>query len=250
MKKTITALLIAVCLTGLFISGAAAATTELTIEKYDAAGTLLNSTTVDYQWMEENLPIVGNGITSYYLQGPVFEGDSWDPTESVNVKTKNMGALRGTAVRDLCNLVGGADHGDTVTIIAEDGYKRSFPQKYMYTPAERMGTVFIAWFNAEEGYVPDYYTGMRLMFSGDTSVNPWGIHVFGNSDEKETMDEADWYFYSGKYPTTTGLSVQTVKTIQIRSPKPEPAPAATPGFGILLTLGAVSAGLCLCLRRI
>ncbi len=96
--------ILALCI---FTGAVSAATTEITIEKYTADGVLLNSTTVNYQWMESNLPVVGNGYTHYYLQGPVFEGDLWDPTELVNVETKDMGALKGAAVKDLYELVGG-----------------------------------------------------------------------------------------------------------------------------------------------
>ena len=108
MKKNILYLSLAMVLALCLFACAGTATTELTIEKYTANGILLNSTTVDYQWMEENLPVVGNGYTHYYLQGPVFEGDVWDPTESINVESKDMGDLKGTSVKDLCELVGGA----------------------------------------------------------------------------------------------------------------------------------------------
>lgn len=238
-------MVLAICI---FTGAVSAATTEITIEKYTADGVLLNSTTVNYQWMESNLPVVGNGNTHYYLQGPVFEGDAWDPTESVNVETKDMGALKGTAVKDLCELVGGAVEEDGITFIAADGLKKTFPQKYIYNPEPAMGTVFLSWYSGDDGYVPEYYTGMRLMFTGDTSLNPWGYHVFGVADEKATMDEQDWYFYSGKYPTTTGLSVQNVETISIVSSSPavvQPTSTATqsPSFGVLTgilgMLGAV-----------
>ena len=215
------------CVT-LFCSGVVcAATTEVTVEKYRTDGSLILNKTVDYSWMEQNLPVVGDGNTRYYLQGPVFEGDMWDPTESINVEAKDMGMLRGTAVKDLCDLVGGAAPGDRIEFVAEDGLKKSFPQKYIYTPDPRMGTVFLAWQHEEYGYVPEYYTGMRLMFTADTSVNPWGYHVFGNTDEAATMDEADWYYYSGKYPTTTGLSVQNVRTVRILEDADTPAPMET-----------------------
>ena len=45
----------------------------------------------------------------------------------------------------------------------------------------------LTWFKAGEGYVPSYATGMRTVFFADTSVNPWGWHVFGNSDMKASM---------------------------------------------------------------
>lgn len=231
--------LILVLMIGLFFGAASAATTEVTIEKYTAEGILLNTTTVDYQWMEAHLPVVGDGITHYYLQGPVFEGDLWDPTESVNVETKDMGALKGTAVKDLCELVGGAAEGDKITFIAADGLKKTFPQKYIYHPDPAMGTVFLSWYSKEDGYVPEYYTGIRLMFTGDTSLNPWGYHAFGVADEKATMDEQDWYYYSGKYPTTTGLSVQNIETISIVSSvqakgQPETTSVPSPSFSLLI----------------
>ena len=239
-------ILIAILVICIFTGVVSAATTEITIEKYTADGSLINTTTVDYQWMEANLPVVGDGNIHYYLQGPVFEGDIWDPTESVNIK--DMGALKGTAVKDLCDLVGGASVGDTITFIASDGLKKTFPQKYIYSPEPAMGTIFLSWYSKEDGYVPEYYTGMRLMFTGDTSLNPSGYHVFGVADEKATMDEQDWYYYSGKYPTTTGLSVQNVETISIISSVPattQPTTTTTqsPSFGVLICvfgmLGAV-----------
>lgn len=234
----------------ILIGAVSAATTEITIEKYTAEGILLNTTSVDYQWMEAHLPVVGDGITHYYLQGPVFEGDLWDPTESVNVETKDMGALKGTAVKDLCELVGGAAEGDKITFIASDGLKKTFPQKYIYHPEPAMGTVFLSWYSKEDGYVPEYYTGMRLMFTGDTSLNPWGYHVFGVADEKATMDEQDWYYYSGKYPTTTGLSVQNIETISIVSSvtapiHPETTAAPSPSFSLLICVLGVFGALLL-----
>ncbi|MDD4132695.1 MAG: argininosuccinate synthase [Methanocorpusculum sp.] len=242
MKKSIICLSLVMALCLCLFAGAGSAATELTIEKYDAAGNLLNTTTVDYQWMEKNLPVVGNGYTHYYLQGPVFEGDIWDPTESVNVESKDMGALKGTAVKDLCELVGGAGENAEITFIAADGLQKTFPQKYIYSPEPAMGTVFIAWYNKEEGYVPAYYSGMRLMFTGDTSRNPWGYHVFGIADEKAAMDEEDWYFYSGKYPTTTGLSVQNIDTIKITensSAAPGPDATRSPSFGIVIGIAGI-----------
>lgn len=243
MKRQYLLLFTVILCVTLFCSGVvSAATTELILEKYGTDGSLILNKTVDYSWMEQNLPVVGDGTTRYYLQGPIFEGDIWDPTESINVETKDMGAVRGTAVKDLCDLVGGANPGDRIEFIAEDGLRKSFPQKYIYTPEPRMGTVFLAWQHDEYGYVPEYYTGMRLLFTGDTSVNPWSYHVFGNADEAATMDEADWYYYSGKYPTTTGLSVQNVQIIKIfvgaATPAPTKTQAPAPCLVLLVTAAA------------
>ena len=49
------------------------ASTQIHLVLYaDDGFTVLNETTVDYRWMEANLPVRGDGTTHYYLQGPVF----------------------------------------------------------------------------------------------------------------------------------------------------------------------------------
>jgi hypothetical protein len=61
---------------------------------------------------------------------------------------------------------------------------------------------------------------MRLLFFADNSTNPWGIHAFGNSDWEKSAAPEYWYYYqqgNEKYPTTTGLSVQSVSDILIYS---------------------------------
>ena len=97
---------IAISITLLPSAQAAGATSSLHIVKYDQGGTkVLSEKTVTYQWMERNLPVQGDGNTHYYLQGPVFEGDMWDPQETTNFKDK--GAVKGTDIKDICELVGG-----------------------------------------------------------------------------------------------------------------------------------------------
>ncbi len=197
---------------------AAAATTELRIEKIAADGiTVIGEKTVDYRWLEQNLPIQGDGRTHYYHQGPVFEGDKWNPEEDVNVKEKDMGVVKGTDLKDICELVGGMGEEDTVRIRAADGMSKEFPYRNVYEPEPRQGPMVITWYKADEGHVPDYYSGMRLVFFADTSTNPYDIHAFGVWDMRECFDEKYWYFYNGEYPTTTGLSVQYVSKITIYS---------------------------------
>ena len=92
------------------------------------ASTVINETTVTYQWMEANLPVQGDGKTHYYHQGPVFtdvKEDQWDRNETTNFK--DMGAVKGTAVRDLSNLVGGMAQDDEVMVKSGDGYHVEFP---------------------------------------------------------------------------------------------------------------------------
>ena len=54
----------------LLVMPAMAATTQLHIVKYANDGTtVLNETTTTYQWLEENLPLLGDGTTHYYRSG-------------------------------------------------------------------------------------------------------------------------------------------------------------------------------------
>ena len=193
--------IIALCLLlALAAPAAMAATTELHVVRYAADGvTILNETTVDYTWLEENLPVQGDGVTHYYHQGPVFEGDKWNPEEDTNVLEKDMGAVKGTDLKDICDLVGGMKEGETVRIKASDGLSRVFPYRNVYEPEPRQGPMVITWYHDEDGYVPDYYSGMRLVFFADTSTNPYGIHA-GVWDMHECFDE--------EYRISTAVSIQ------------------------------------------
>ena len=222
---------------------ATAATTELTIKKLASDGvTVLAEKTVDYRWLmdPENIEVMGNGETHYYHQGPVFIDDldpdeqerlRWNEEEDTNYLGKDMGAARGTNVRDLCKLVGGMKEGETLQIKAVDGLKKTFAYKNVYEYSEREGPMVVCWETCWEGDVlyPDtgYKDGMRLVWFADDSVNPDGLHVFGNFDWKLAADPEYWYYYqdgSEKYPTTTGLSVKYVSELTIYSNESVPEP--------------------------
>jgi hypothetical protein len=215
-----------------------AATNQVRIVLYaDDGFSVLNETTVDYRWMEANLPVRGDGITHYYVQGPVFVDDPeerWNPEEDANVLEKDMGAVKGTDLRDLCDLVGGMEPGDTVTIRASDGFSKNFAYENVYEPSSRQGTMVIAWYEANQSYVPGYADGMRLIFFADTSTNKWGIHAMGNYDWHESAEEEYWHYYyqdGQAYPTTTGLTVRYISEIKIwssREPKGSIAVTSNP----------------------
>jgi hypothetical protein len=211
----------------LFGAGASALpTTDLTVSVYAPDGTtILNTTTVSYPWMEANLPVNGDGVTHYYHQGPVFveskEGQ-WDPNETANFK--DMGAVKGTAVRDLCDLVGGMAPGDEVMVKAIDGYHVEFGYDNIYQPHMRQGNITVCWFNGEEtavgerqgtGYPPSYHVGMRLIFLADTSTNTEGKHVFGNWDMHEVMPPERIHLFENLYPSTSGYTVKWVDEVRI-----------------------------------
>ncbi len=208
----------------LVIPPGTATSTEVRIVKFASDGyTILNETTVDFRWMEQHLPVQGDGNTHYYLQGPVFADnpdDRWNPGEDTNVKEKDMGAVKGTNLKDLCDLVGGMALDDEMVVKATDGFSRTFAYDNIYSPPSRQGPVILAWYRADTGYVPTYAEGMRLLFLADTSDNPWGIHAIGVWDWHESAAERYWYYYyngNERYPTTTGLSVQSVGELQIFS---------------------------------
>lgn len=236
--------------------------------------TILYYTTIDYQWMEENLPVLGDGERRYYHQGPVFEGDKWDPKETTNFKDR--GAVKGTDVKDLCNLVGGAEPGDDIMIRATDGYHVVYPYPNVYTPNPRQGSIGICWYNGADsgpgerqgtGYVPDYYMGMRVVFFADTSSNAEGLHVYGNYDMHETLPGSAQHFYD-LYPSTSGLSIKWVDEVRvyqggftgdrgslasslIEKPVPKaatPVPTETP-LSTIVVIGGVSIGVLIALRR-
>jgi len=202
--------LLLVCATGF---AHADPTTEVHVIKYAEDGTILVETTVSYQWMEENLPVYGDGVTHYYHQGPVFEGDKWDKNETANFKDK--GAVKGTNVKDLCDLVGGMSPGDEIKVSASDGFCKWFNYTNVYEPQPRQGPIVLCWYK-DGNYVPDYEEGMQIVFFADNSTNSEHKHVFGNWDMHECLAEKYWHYF-GVYPSTNGLSVKYVDEIAIYS---------------------------------
>jgi len=219
--------LVAVILFCGFVNAAyAAPTTVVRVVKYASDGiTVLNETIVDYSWMEANLPVQGDGTIHYYHQGPVFVGDKegqWDAHETTNFK--DMGAVKGTAVMDLADLLGGMAPGDEVMVKSGDGYHVEFPYDNIYHPDPRQGAITVCWFNSEEssvgerqgtGYPPDYHVGMRLVFFADNSTNREGKHVFGNQDMREVMPAETIHLFENLYPSTSGYTVKWVDEIRI-----------------------------------
>jgi PKD repeat protein len=204
--------------------------------------TVLSQTVKTYQWLSSNLPVLGDGTTHYYLQGPVFVDDPdpdtqamlrWNQDEDTNVQDKDMGALKGTNLTSLCGLVGGMSSGETLKVKSSDGWNMTFAYENVYQYSSREGPMVLTWY--KNGQCPDsgYGEGMRLVWFADNSTNPWGIHVFGNWDWHEAADSQYWYYYNGGtlqnpnlYPTTTGLSGTYVSELIINSTLPPPPTAA------------------------
>lgn len=202
---------------------AANATSSVHIVKYAEDGSVMAETTKTYEWLEDNLPVHGDGVTHYYHQGPIFEGDVWDPDETGNLKDK--GAVKGTAAKDLCDLVGGMSAGNEIMFIAVDGWHTEFAYENIYEPLDRQGTITLCWYNGEdalfgerygEGYPGSYYTAIQIVFQAGTE-NPEGKYVFGNSDMQVCLTEEKYqHFYEGM-PSTNGLSGKWISEIAIYS---------------------------------
>ncbi|MBT8508659.1 hypothetical protein AZH53_09605 [Methanomicrobiaceae archaeon CYW5] len=227
------------------VPASAAGTTEITVTKLANDGvTVLNETTVDYIWMEANLPVYGDGVTHYYHQGPVFidypdpeieAALRWNPDEDINCYgyfDKDMGAVKGTNAVDLLNLVGGMNAGEEAKFIARDGWSDTLSYDNIYQYSDREGPIVLAWWRPDLGYVSEAYVeGIRMVWFADTSTNPWGVHIFGAWDWHEAADENYWYYYYQydsqtqtveAYPTTTGLSGKYIDQITIYSDDPVP----------------------------
>jgi hypothetical protein len=239
----------------------------------DNGSRVINETNASYQWMEENLPVQGDGITHYYHQGPVFvesKEAQWDTNETANFK--DMGAVKGTSVKDLCGLVGGMAPGDQVMIKSGDGYHVELDYNNIYQPEPRQGPATVTWFNGNEstvgerqgtGYPPDYYVGMRLVFFADNSTNPGRKHVFGNQDMRAVMPSESIHLFENLYPSTSGYTVKWVDEVRVYQggyqgsadllPKsfsskmdesyPAPSPSKGPSSLLLLPLALIIAGM-------
>ncbi len=204
-------------------AAAAGATTSVRVLKFDGSGQVLSERTVDYLWMEKNLPVLGDGTTNYYHQGPVFEGDVWDPGETVNLKDK--GAVQGTDVRDLCQLVGGMSSDDEVLLLAVDNWSTRLAYANVYEPSDRQGPVVLCWrsspgeaggdgpgygYPAQDGYDQ----AIQIVFMARTA-NAEGKHVFGNSDMQICLPEEKYQHYYDGLPSTNGLSGKWIDTVII-----------------------------------
>ncbi|KAF5412005.1 MAG: Ig-like domain-containing protein [Euryarchaeota archaeon] len=187
---------------------AAEPTTDVRVVKYASdETTVLRNATVAYDWMETNLPVYGDGVTHYFHQGPIFDSPlgPWDE----NANHKDKGAVKGTDVRDLCDLVDGMSPGDEIGIIASDGFSKRFGYENVYDPPSEQGMIVLCWYR-DGTYVPDYDDGMQIVFFADD-------RVFGNWDMHECMASEYRYNYSSEYPSANGLSVRYVSDIAIYS---------------------------------
>jgi len=190
---------------------------QLHVVKYAADGTtVLNEVTVDYLWMQKNLDVIGDGTTVYRFEGVTFDPNNlWDPEETCPGGFKIENAVKGTRIRDLCELVGGMGAGTEIVLVAQDGYQTRLPYSSIYPDPSvqaRQGDAILAWW-ADGEYVPYYKDGMRLFFTPEDGI-------YGQWDMHETLPEQYWHYYYSdgvQYPSCAGLSAKWITEIRIYS---------------------------------
>lgn len=178
--------------------------------------TVVNETTVDYEWMAENLPVIGDGETRYKYEGITNNPeDVWDEEQTFPGGFKIDAAVKGTSLRDLVNLVGGMEPGTSLVLVASDGYetKLGYPTVYPNPDAlTRAGEAFLAWYK-DGKTVPEFKDGYQLFFTGgeDSIFSLWDMH--------ETMDSNHWHYYWGdggvQYASAAGLAVKYIHEIRV-----------------------------------
>jgi len=200
----------------------AAASTSLTITKYAADGvTVLDTETVTYEWLRDNLTVQGDGVTHYYTEGPTFDpANLWDPDEiSPGDSLKDKGRLKGTDLKDLCELVGGAAPGDSIKVKANDGYGETFAYENVYAPLAKQGKIVVCWWKDEQ-YTGAWTEGMLLAFFTTVGRTSDGKLLFGHWDMHECLPQSNWHYYfdgSIQYPSTHGLSIKYINEISVYS---------------------------------
>jgi len=161
---------------------------------------------------------------SVAYQGPVMnEGENW----------KTMHTYTGVPVRDLVDAAGGMSEGETLGVVAVDGWYKVLPYSVLY------------------GETPAGQPILATSIDGDTEWDDAPMLVFLPDDEGFSNDDmmaalgSDLAHYFGDTPATTGLMVKGVAYLVVDydgSPLPlvweeevaEEEPAAAEG--VLLTV--------------
>lgn len=202
---------------------AAAGTTQVNVTKYcdNNYSTVDDSATLNLAALQS--------LSSVYSNGPVYmQKGTFDSSDVWGNASQGMSLFyvhNGTYVRNITDQAGGMSDGDEVHITASDGYGNYFGYDNVYTPDNLQGDMILAWWDDQQGFVPDYSRGMRLFFY--TPPSTYGVADSLNmtlNDMKASFDP--WYqiFREDKYnpgeyyPVATGLSVQYVSDLDIYPP--------------------------------
>lgn len=208
--------MILIILIALFlVAGVTGATTTLRVAKVSRNGsTVFFERTLSIADMAQ-MTVLGDGKTHYYLQGPTHDEENvWDEDETAYFV--DMGAVKGTNLKDLCELVGGLAIDEVVEIRNLSGNNRTFDWFAVYEPSEYQGPIGICWNKDGMDSGKGYTDGMRNIFFADNSTNEFGYNVYGNYDMTELTEEFQ-YLEDGIWPSSSGLSIPDVSEIIIHS---------------------------------
>ena len=118
---------------------------------------------------DSGFDVIGDGTTLYRYEGITNNPDDvWDADETYPGGFKIANAVKGTRIRDLCDLVGGMGAGTDITFVAKDGFETTLPYSCIYTDPSvqaRQGDAILAWWG-DGKYVPDYADGMFILYTG------------------------------------------------------------------------------------
>lgn len=169
---------------------------------------------ISFAEINSSLPTVGGpeGVLLSF-QGPTFVQENlWDPDQTINVdnlKTRVVGVV----VKDLLEHAGTPESIETITFVADDGYRKTLPAVNIIDAPEEQGEGILAYWYADAGLLPDE-SGYRLYF-----MAPDGI--YGNEDMHQTLPTMYQHFFMNTgdktaYPSAKGLSVAKITRIEVR----------------------------------
>lgn len=147
------------------------------------------------------------------FQGPTFMQENlWDPDQTVNVDNLKT-RVAGVSVKDLLEYADTPESIETITFVADDGYRKTLPAANIMDAPEEQGEGILAYWYADAGLLPDE-SGYRLYF-----MAPDGI--YGNEDMHQTLPATYQHFFMNAgdktaYPSAKGLSVAKITRIEVR----------------------------------
>jgi hypothetical protein len=140
------------------------------------------------------------------------------PVQTANLK--NKGAVMGTSIRDLCELVGGMASEDEVRLVAVDGWSTRFAYQNIYEPLDRQGTIVLCWYKGPGPVSGDIY-----------GAGYPGVEGYNEAIQVVFMSGMRIQMAATSSATMICAAVCRRKTISI-STRGCPAPAASLGSGL------------------
>ena len=140
-----------------------------------------------------DLPIEAGAVA---YEGPMMDSGS------ENWKAENT--FSGPSLRAIAEAAGGLDEGETLSIVAADGWSKTLPKAVVYGETDA-GTAILA--TAKEGEGDDWESGPMLVFLPEDGR-------FSNDDMLASFG-SDLSHYFGEAPSTMGMMVKNVEFLVV-----------------------------------